>query len=98
MGGCYIPKRYIVVALMHYGTFCMYSLRVNLSVAIVTMVNQTYANVKKTAIRECATSTNLTTTDISEVNIINPAGKIAKNTHWRSVFLFNRHSKYDAFL
>ena len=25
-----------------------------------------------------------------------PAGKIAKNTHWRSVFLFNRHSKYDA--
>ena len=27
-----------------------------------------------------------------------PACKIAKNTHWRSVFLFNRSSKYDAVL
>ena len=27
-----------------------------------------------------------------------PAGKIAKNTHWRSVFWFNRHSKYDTVL
>ena len=27
-----------------------------------------------------------------------PAGKITKKYHWRSVFLFNRPSKYDAVL
>ena len=48
-----IPKRYILVILAHFASFCMYSLRVNLSVAIVSMVNQTYANAKRTAILEC---------------------------------------------
>jgi len=82
MAGCYIPKRYIVVALIHFGTFCMYSLRVNLSVAIVSMVNQTYANVKKTSIRECETTTNATAIlDKSEV------GKITEKAVCRSVFL-----------
>ena len=57
---CSIPKRYIVVALCHFTTFCMYAQRVNLSVAIVSMVNQTYANVKKTSIRECSKNLNAT--------------------------------------
>lgn len=40
----YIPKRYILVFLAHCGFFIVYALRVNLSVALVAMVNSTYAN------------------------------------------------------
>eukprot|EP00111_Clytia_hemisphaerica_P003448 TCONS_00009856-protein len=52
---CYVPKRYVLSGLIHFATFCLYSLRVNLSVAIVSMVNQTYANAKKTSLIECGT-------------------------------------------
>ena len=48
-----IPKRYILAVLAHFGFFVCYALRVNLSVAIVSMVNHTYANVEKSALREC---------------------------------------------
>lgn len=51
--------------------FVNYAMRVNLSVAIVSMVNQTYANENKTAVRECGGSVN-TTDQIStnEVRIL----------------------------
>ena len=68
---CSVKKRYILVALIHYATFCLYSLRVNLSVAIVSMVNQTYANTKKTSIKECGgDSSNSTMNVSSQVSLI----------------------------
>lgn len=42
---CYIPKRYIVTALSFFGLFNAYCMRVNVSVAIVAMVNSTKTTV-----------------------------------------------------
>ena len=41
-----IPKRYILILLSQLGFMVVYALRVNLSVAIVSMVNSTYAKPK----------------------------------------------------
>ena len=46
---CYIPARYVLAALSCSGFCVVYLLRVNLSVALVAMVNSTYANEKASA-------------------------------------------------
>ena len=44
--GCSVPCRYVLAALSCSGFCVVYLLRVNLSVALVAMVNSTYANEK----------------------------------------------------
>ena len=46
---CYIPARYVLAALSCSGFCVVYLLRVNLSVALVAMVNSTYANEQASA-------------------------------------------------
>jgi len=41
---CRLPCRYVLVILTFWGLSVTYSLRVNLSIAMVAMVNSTYAN------------------------------------------------------
>ena len=41
MPGCYIPKRWTIAVLAHFGFQVVYALRVNLSVALLAMVNTT---------------------------------------------------------
>ena len=45
----YIPARYVLAALSCSGFCVVYLLRVNLSVALVAMVNSTYANEQASA-------------------------------------------------
>lgn len=45
MMACCIPERFVMVLMAHFGFFVVYALRVNLSVALVAMVNSTYSNV-----------------------------------------------------
>lgn len=47
--GCYLPCRYALAILSCAGFCVVYLLRVNLSVALVAMVNSTYANAKASA-------------------------------------------------
>lgn len=47
--GCYLPCRYALVILSCSGFCVLYLLRVNLSVALVAMVNSTYADAKASA-------------------------------------------------
>jgi len=61
MSTCYVPKRYVMIILAHFGFFIVYALRVNLSVALVAMVNSTYAHVQPNNDPECRT-TQLNTT------------------------------------
>ncbi|XP_057309380.1 sialin-like [Hydractinia symbiolongicarpus] len=49
----YIPKRYILTFMAHLGFFVVYALRVNLSVALVAMVNSTYAHGSSSFDPEC---------------------------------------------
>ncbi|XP_055953849.1 sialin-like isoform X2 [Argiope bruennichi] len=53
---CYIPKRFVLTILGFFGMFCSYAMRVNLSVAIVAMVNTTYSPSSNGTIRtmECS--------------------------------------------
>ena len=53
-----IPKRYILILLSQFGFMVVYALRVNLSVAIVSMVNSTYA--KRRPDPECSSGKNNT--------------------------------------
>ena len=55
----YIPKRYILTFLSHVGFFVVYALRVNLSVAMVAMVNSTYV-AKQPIDPECSSGKNHT--------------------------------------
>ena len=56
----YVPKRYILAIFAHLGFVVVYALRVNLSVALVAMVNSTYANVKPSMDPECSNGKNET--------------------------------------
>ena len=47
--GCYLPCRYALATLSGSGFCVLFLMRVNLSVAIVAMVNSTYANAKASA-------------------------------------------------
>ena len=47
--GCYLPCRYALAILASAGFCVVYLLRVNLSVALVAMVNSTYADAKASA-------------------------------------------------
>lgn len=47
---CYIPKRYILVCFAHLGFFVSFALRVNLSVALVAMVNDTQTDNTTTSV------------------------------------------------
>lgn len=47
--GCHLPCRYVLAVLSCSGFCVVYLLRVNLSVALVAMVNSTYANEKASA-------------------------------------------------
>ena len=47
--GCYVPCRYVLAALSSSGFCVVYLLRVNLSVALVAMVNSTYENERASA-------------------------------------------------
>ena len=47
--GCYLPCRYALAILSSSGFCVLFLMRVNLSVAIVAMVNSTYANAKASA-------------------------------------------------
>ena len=58
----YIPKRYILAVLAHFGFFVVYALRVNLSVALVGMVNSTYAQVSQDP--ECRKNNKTTNNEI----------------------------------
>lgn len=53
-----IPKRYILIILSQIGFMVVYALRVNLSVAIVSMVNSTYAKARPDP--ECSSGKNNT--------------------------------------
>ena len=53
-----IPKRYILILLSQFGFMVVYALRVNLSVAIVSMVNSTYAKPRPDP--ECSSGKNNT--------------------------------------
>ena len=55
----YIPRRYVIALLSHFGFFVVYALRVNLSVALVAMVNSTYT--QKHHNPECSSTKNETT-------------------------------------
>ena len=46
---CYLSCRYVLAGMSCSGFCVVYLLRVNLSVALVAMVNSTYADVKATA-------------------------------------------------
>ena len=60
--GCYLPCRYALVILSSSGFCVLYLMRVNLSVAIVAMVNSTYADAKASANNpECQRDTVKTT-------------------------------------
>ncbi|KXJ15578.1 Sialin [Exaiptasia diaphana] len=41
---CFVPCRYVLAILSFWGMSVTYSLRVNLSIALVAMVNSTFAN------------------------------------------------------
>ena len=43
--GCVMPARYVLAVMGHLGAAVGYTLRANLSVALVSMVNSTWANV-----------------------------------------------------
>ena len=47
--GCGMPTRYILALMGHLGIAVAYTLRVNLSVALVAMVNSTWANAHSSA-------------------------------------------------
>ncbi|KAG8180929.1 hypothetical protein JTE90_013935 [Oedothorax gibbosus] len=55
---CYFPKRYIVVILGFLGMFNTYAMRVNLSVAMVAMVNTTSDSNKSRVSDECPAPSN----------------------------------------
>ena len=57
-GRIYIPKRYILATVAHFGFIVIYSVRLDLSIAIVAMVNATYANVKPAMDPECSDAKN----------------------------------------
>ena len=60
--GCYLRCRYALAMLACAGFCVVYMLRVNLSVALVAMVNSTYANAKASANNpECQRNTSNTT-------------------------------------
>ena len=60
--GCYLPCRYALTILSGSGFCVLYLMRVNLSVAIVAMVNSTYADAKASANNpECQRDTVKTT-------------------------------------
>ena len=62
--GCYLPCRYVLAMLACAGFSVVYLLRVNLSVALVAMVNSTYANSKASANNpECQRNTSTTSTE-----------------------------------
>ena len=61
---CYIPCRYVLAALSCSGFCVVYLLRVNLSVALVAMVNSTYANGKASANNpECQRNSSSTSSE-----------------------------------
>jgi len=62
--GCYLPCRYTLAILSSAGFCVVYLLRVNLSVALVAMVNSTYANAKASAHDpECQRNTSKQSTE-----------------------------------
>ena len=68
--GCYLPCRYALAILSCSGFCVLYLLRVNLSVALVAMVNSTYADAKASANNpECQrNSANVTRVKVSSYN------------------------------
>ena len=61
---CYLPCRYALAILSCTGFCVVYLLRVNLSVALVAMVNSTYANAKSSANNpECQRNTSTASTE-----------------------------------
>ena len=44
---CALPQRYVLVVIMHVSLAILHTQRINLSVAIVMMVNGTFANVQQ---------------------------------------------------
>ena len=59
-GKIYIPKRYILTFLAHLGFIVLYAIRVDLSIAMVSMVNTTYTIVKPSMEAECRNGNNYT--------------------------------------
>ena len=55
MACCKIQQRWLMAVLAHIGFVVVYALRVNLSVALVAMVNNTYANPDQGNDPECST-------------------------------------------
>ena len=53
-----IPQRYVFAIMGHFGLFIVYALRVNISVAMVAMVNSTHSH--KSSHPECNKSKNIT--------------------------------------
>ena len=59
-GKMYIPKRYILTFMAHLGFIVLYAIRVDLSIAMVSMVNATYAIVEPSMESECRNGNNYT--------------------------------------
>ena len=60
--GCGMPARYVLALMGHLGLAVAYSFRANLSIALVAMVNSTWADAHSTAKLdpECRRGTNST--------------------------------------
>ena len=64
-----LPQRYIFIILAHFGFFLIYATRMNLNVALVAMVNSTYANVEQSNDPECG-KVNQSTKAMNNVSIV----------------------------
>ena len=66
-----IPARYVLALMGHLGLAVAYGLRVNLSVALVAMVNSTYADAQSSAQvdPECKRGLTRNTTNFVNVSI-----------------------------
>ena len=64
---CYFPARYVLAILGHLGICVAYTMRVNLSVGLVAMVNSTYVQQNSHAKLnpECARTGGNSTSDIN---------------------------------
>ena len=68
--GCGMPARYVLAVMGHLGAAVGYTLRANLSVALVSMVNSTWANMHSTATLdpECRRDGENSTTTVENVS------------------------------
>jgi len=73
---CCIPERFVMVIMAHFGFFVVYALRVNLSVALVAMVNSTYVNVHMDP--ECTSGNVTVAANVSRLQVKKRTQKVGE--------------------